>query len=198
MWNSVRLPTDYGQEYGALHVEAVATDPNVPDLVYADVFLSGVNSIHPEFAVRSMDGGADWTVLPVGTYFTGCGGIRVDSFSSVVHFSSSYESHDFGETWTSSDNWCGAVAWDPSNRSLIYRGHPYEGVERSFDGGATWIPVSEGLAGPGVTALAVDPFDPTRVYAGTPFGIFTRAFPKRGVLESTPRFRSPPHTAARP
>jgi hypothetical protein len=195
-WSLLALPADYGEEYGSLHVAAVATDPVVPDLVYADVWLSFLNSVWPEHAVKSTNGGTDWTVLPVRTYFTACGGIRVDPHSSAVHFSSSYVSPDFGESWTTSDNACGAFAWDPSDRFVLYRG--YSGVERSVDGGATWTDFNEGLDGHWVASLAVDPFEPERVYAGTDSGIFTRVFPKRGVLSRTPRSQSPPRTASRP
>lgn len=194
-WTDVPLPTDYGEEYFYLHVVSVATDPNVPDLVYAGVWLSGVNSIWPEHAVRSTNGGADWSVLPVRTYYTACGGIRVDPFASAVHFANLFVSHDFGETWTADEDVsCGALVWDPSDRSILYRGR-FEGVDRSLDGGATWIPVNEGLNGLGVHSLAVDPFDPTRVYAGSDSGIFTRIFPKRAEPTLAPRSRPHPRRA---
>jgi len=145
--------------------------------------------------VRSTNGGADWSVLPVRTYYTACGGIRVDPFASAVHFANLFVSHDFGETWTADEDVsCGALAWDPSDRSILYRGR-FEGVDRSLDGGATWIPVNEGLNGLGVHSLAVDPFDPTRVYAGSDSGIFTRIFPKRAEPTLAPRSRPHPRRA---
>src|SRR5262245_47520302 len=48
----------------------------------------------------------------------------------------------------------GAARADPSDPSILYRGTP-DGVERSVDGGATWISVSEGPIGLGVASLAV-------------------------------------------
>ena len=187
-WAPVRLP-EFTPDDGNPHVYAVATDANVPNLVYLDVWFSFFGSTHPERALKSTNGGADWSVLPVGSGWTGCGGIRVDPFSSAVHFSSSFVSLDFGETWTTSDNWCNALAWDPSERNLLYRGSWNGVLDRSLDGGATWISVSEGLDGQGVNALAVDPFDTMRVYAGTSVGIFTRVFPKRVDPVRTPRSR---------
>ena len=151
-----------------------------------------VNSIWPEYAVRSTNGGADWSVLPVHYFYNACDGIRVDPFSSAVHFADSLVSRDFGETWTADEGIsCRALAWDPSDRSILYRGS----VDRSLDGGATWIPVNEGLNGLGVNSLAVDPFDPTRVYAGTGSGIFTRIFPKRAEPTLAPRSRPHPRRA---
>ena len=58
----------------------------------------------------------------------------------------------------------------PSNGAILYAGLAEGGVERSDDGGATWRPASFGLGDPFVTALAIDPHDPDRVYAGTPSG----------------------------
>ena len=190
-WTSARLPTDYGEEYADLHVTAVAPDPNVPALVYAHVFLSFANSIWPTHVVKSTDGGADWSVLPVRSYFTGGCGLYVDRFSSAVH-ADFYVSYDFGESWTTETvPRCGAIAEHPSDPSILYRG-TFEGVQRSLDGGTTWIPVNEGLTDRGVAALVVDPFEPTQVYAATSSGIFTRTFPARQDLMLTLRSRPAP------
>jgi hypothetical protein len=71
----------------------------------------------------------------------------------------------------------------PNVPGLLYVGttdHPYhddylaEGVLRSTDGGLTWEKVNDGLSLLNVSALAVDPFEPSRIYAGTGGnGVFT-------------------------
>src|SRR6185503_20371399 len=69
----------------------------------------------------------------------------------------------------------GSIAFAPSNPTIVYAGagdnnnHPYfgQGVLKSTDGGATWVKISGAtLTGPGVIRqVAVDPADPTLVYA---------------------------------
>jgi photosystem II stability/assembly factor-like uncharacterized protein len=63
----------------------------------------------------------------------------------------------------------------PSNGRIVYAGLAEGGVERSDDGGASFRPASFGLGDPYVAALAVDPHDPDRVYAGTPSGLYRSA-----------------------
>jgi photosystem II stability/assembly factor-like uncharacterized protein len=45
-------------------------------------------------------------------------------------------------------------------------------VQKSFDFGVTWVSRRDGLAGPFITTIAVDPLDPNRVYAGGNAGVF--------------------------
>lgn len=94
---------------------------------------------------RSADGGATWA--PVGAGALGQSGIR-------------------------------AVAVAPSNGAVIYVASERAGVFRSADRGASWSPASAGLpssgsSAPVVNALAVDPADPLRVWAGLGGSTFT-------------------------
>jgi hypothetical protein len=69
----------------------------------------------------------------------------------------------------------GSIAFAPSNPAIVYAGagdnnnYPYfgQGVLKSTDGGVTWTKISDtSLTGPGVIRqVAVDPADPTLVYA---------------------------------
>ena len=69
----------------------------------------------------------------------------------------------------------GSIAFAPSNPTIVYAGagdnnnHPYfgQGVLKSTDSGATWTKISGAtLTGPGIIRqVAVDPADPTLVYA---------------------------------
>src|SRR5258708_16860691 len=65
-----------------------------------------------------------------------------------------------------------ALAFAPSDSSIVYAGLAGGGVQRSDDGGATWRPASFGISNPVVNALAVDPTHPDAVYAGTQGGLF--------------------------
>ncbi len=69
-----------------------------------------------------------------------------------------------------------ALAFDPLEAGVVYGGFA-NAVGRSADGGATWELHGEGLPARGfLTALAVDPADPSTVYA---------AFFHEGLFEST-------------
>ncbi len=94
---------------------------------------------------RSADGGVTWA--PVGAAALGQSGIR-------------------------------AVAVAPSNGAVVYVATERAGVFRSADRGASWGPASAGLpssgaSAPVVNALAVDPADPLRVWAGLGGSTFT-------------------------
>lgn len=89
-----------------------------------------------------------------------------------------------GASWTSIGPDGGAVvsvlAVDPKTRSTIYAGTsrfapqgPSGGsVYRSVDSGASWTLSSAGLPSRVLTAFAIDPTNPSVLYAGTPAGVF--------------------------
>lgn len=56
---------------------------------------------------------------------------------------------------------------DPSQPKLVYAADG-AGVYRSEDAGWTWLPANDGLPPVGVGAMAVDPSQPSRLYALTP------------------------------
>lgn len=68
------------------------------------------------------------------------------------------------------------IALHPKNPNLLYVGttdHPYhddcvaEGVLKSTDGGKTWRKVNEGLSHWNISALAINPHNPSILFAGT-------------------------------
>jgi photosystem II stability/assembly factor-like uncharacterized protein len=60
-----------------------------------------------------------------------------------------------------------SLAVDPLTPGIVYAGSNGNGIFRSKDGGASWVPVNTGLTNPIVGALAVHPFGTGIVYAGT-------------------------------
>ena len=60
-----------------------------------------------------------------------------------------------------------AVAVDPSNPSVIYRGTAGGGVWKTTDGGTTWKPLTDDLGNLSIGAVAVAPSKPQTVYVGT-------------------------------
>ncbi len=90
-----------------------------------------------------------------------------------------YKSTDGGETWTNmglrDSHHIGRIALHPEDADLVYvaaMGHlwgPNEerGLYRSVDGGATWEPILQVDENTGVVDVALDPSDPSIVYAAT-------------------------------
>jgi hypothetical protein len=63
-----------------------------------------------------------------------------------------------------------AIAVDPDDLSVVYLGSAQGGVWRSRDGGNTWTPLFDQQLALGIgepTGLAIDPNNPTTIYAGT-------------------------------
>ena len=62
----------------------------------------------------------------------------------------------------------GFVKVNPSNTSMLYASHPGLKMERSFDGGANWVPGTNGIDDFGlfVTPFEMDPVNPNRLWTG--------------------------------
>jgi photosystem II stability/assembly factor-like uncharacterized protein len=77
--------------------------------------------------------------------------------------------------WTSngpSGGYILALAIDPSNTAIIYAVSYDVGAYKSTDGGGSWSPLSFDLLGDRVNTLAIDPENPTTLYAGISGGVF--------------------------
>jgi photosystem II stability/assembly factor-like uncharacterized protein len=90
--------------------------------------------------------------------------------------------------WGGMDNAgrCISIAIDPQRPRTVYVGAASGGIWRSDDEGKTWKPLSDDAAGLSVGALAIDPFNPQVIYAGTgePNGSID-SFHGVGMLRST-------------
>ncbi|HVR11014.1 MAG TPA: hypothetical protein VMW75_23425 [Thermoanaerobaculia bacterium] len=156
----------------------VAIDPQNP----AHLYTGG------DFLWTSQDRGQTWTQLfpPVSVLLVRC--LRIDPRppGALYLFGSGndpgihavYKSLDRGQTWIAADSGlpAGAVAQDlqiDSQTSALYLATQL-GVFVSMDGGATYSPQSDGLGSFAINALALDPLQPGRLYAGTDRGgVFT-------------------------
>jgi uncharacterized protein (TIGR03437 family) len=95
-----------------------------------------------------------------------------------------YKSIDGGLTWALSANGLpkepvNGIAVDPNNTNILYAGtgnSTFTGaVYRSTDGGNVWMKSSTGLLSNGqsnVYSLAIDPSNPSTIYAATEYGLF--------------------------
>ncbi len=113
-----------------------------------------------------------------------------------------YKSTDAGKTWTNvglrDSKHIARIAIDPSNSDVVYvavPGHlwgpnPDRGLYKSTDGGATWTRILAKDENTGVVDVAIDPTDPSIVYAAlyqrrrAPFG-FVGGGPGSGLYKST-------------
>jgi photosystem II stability/assembly factor-like uncharacterized protein len=59
------------------------------------------------------------------------------------------------------------VAVDPTNSNIVYVGGAQGGVWKTTNGGANWTPLTDKECALAMGSIAIDPVDPTIVYAGT-------------------------------
>lgn len=146
-------------------IVALAIDPNHSNTIFAS--LNGA-------AVRSTDGGATWSspgsLLSVKSF-------AIDPTSSNIVYAGTqngvFKSSDGGLNWSPSSSGLSgqvpALVIDPSASSVLYGGTPI-GVFKSTNGGASWVQLSNGTANKSINAIAIDPSDPSVVYAGVSSG----------------------------
>lgn len=60
-----------------------------------------------------------------------------------------------------------AIAFHPTNASIIYVGAPAGGIWKTTDGGATWVSLSSGMPTLGVSSILVHPTNPDIIYIGS-------------------------------
>jgi len=170
--------------FGTPSVEDIAADPSRPSRIYAS---AGTR------VWMSEDAGAHWNIGR-GDFSGICPGclplaLAVSADGARVYaltFEAVFESAAEGDSWARtsaglpSNEFPLAIAADPSDPLTAYLGTD-AGVFKTIDGGATWKSSSAGLdvcpssSGDGpcpVDAFAVDPDDPSIVYAATFYGLF--------------------------
>lgn len=151
-------------------VSGLAVDPRAPDSLIAatiDLF-AGSGQLW-----KSNDGGTSWREIVVPVEVSDPTGFAFDRAARNVYLTTYFfllKSSDFGESWSSVDLGGGfspsSVAATASGQ--LYGVFGYQGdnfISRSFDGGNTWIQVSQTPAD--VQLVAVDPDLPDRVLAGS-------------------------------
>jgi photosystem II stability/assembly factor-like uncharacterized protein len=127
-------------------IESIAADPVNPDSIYV---AAGMYAREPAAILRSDDGGDTWKIFP-----------------TPFHMGGNEPGRGVGER----------LAIDPNDRSVLYLGSRYDGLQRSADRGATWSRVtslpSRGIgwqAAPrGETGISFVVIDPTGGASGQP------------------------------
>jgi photosystem II stability/assembly factor-like uncharacterized protein len=193
--SSVFKSIDAGQTWRRLvlvqdYLVDIARDPVNPDIAYA----LGNSRFH-----RSSDGGRSWTSYRYGTGITATSRIIVRPSSPDILYASGcvyqggrytvvfLKSSNRGASWTTkkigsagSSAMSPALACCAANPQVLFlSGQIYTGtgyvnqVYKSADGGTTWLDVTGAITTASSTdALAVDPVNPLKAYAGTTWAIF--------------------------
>jgi len=79
-----------------------------------------------------------------------------------------------------------SIVIDPLNPDTMYAGGVAGGIWKSTDAGASWIATDDLMLNLKVCALAIDPTDPSVIYAGTGEGIFaSNGVRGMGIFKST-------------
>src|SRR5439155_26704244 len=78
-----------------------------------------------------------------------------------------------------------SIAFHPTNPAIIYAGAANGGVWKSTDNGQSWDPKSDYQNSLAIGALAIDPNDSQRIFAGTgQYGAAVGTFYGNGILRS--------------
>ncbi len=175
-WQSYPL---YGGE-----MTSIATHPVNPKVVYVGTRDAGV--------FKTTDGGGTWQPARDGLTFFPIRSLRIDPLHPATLYAGTdydgvWKSTNGGASWSDSSNGLAknlvvlSLVIDPQDTQTLYAGLAggpgmYVGhIYKSENGGATWalqetgIPLEAGDYINGVFALAVNPVNPSTVYAGTDY-----------------------------
>ncbi len=160
----------------------VVLNPSATNTLYIGVRNDGV--------YQSTDSGTSWTKLTGGLPATASNRVMLTlcpASTQVLYAKldrTVYKTTDGGSTWTNlgdhggitHDYWCTYIAVDPTNSDIVFSAGI--SVERSLDGGTTWVPVMGGTDSE-IDRLHVDQhamvFDPTNhsnIYSGNDGGVY--------------------------
>jgi len=162
-------------------VVAIAIDPVTTSTLYAGASYSmGESGVY-----KSTDGGGNWTVSRTGMGNATVREIVIDPVTTSTLYAGTYDagmfkSTDSGGSWIAintglSNTTITALVVDPIDPSTLYAGtsgnfsNPMssgDGIFKTTDSGASWALINTGLGNGDVNVIAIDPTDPTRLYAG--------------------------------
>lgn len=103
--------------------------------------------------------------------------LNADEVTVTTLESGVYRSLNNGDQWTKlplNDGHYPTFVYDPGNASVQYTAHGPT-ILKTSDNGATWESVYTESLGQAITALAVDRYDTSRLYAGTGSGIILKS-----------------------
>jgi photosystem II stability/assembly factor-like uncharacterized protein len=172
-------------------VNALATDPNQPGVLYVGTGGHGVYRIEDDEGRNSYK-----LVGGLSLYDAHVSSVVVGPDSRVYALTGHGLFVTEGSAWQklSLPELAASLAVAPADRETLYAGCVSTGAYRTTDGGQTWEPINNGLemvpgAALRVTALAVDEQDSNHVVAATAYGVGRQLVPW-GIYESRDAGRS--------
>lgn len=179
-WVKIDQGLDATPNGSPMNIQALAVSP-------VDAATAYLGTCCGVFATT--DGGASWTPRNDGDlgWLPTVQALAIDPSAPATMYAGTLWGNVFKTTDARTWVWSGwglvgahvyALAVDPQHPGTVYaslydgeEGPPDTrigyGVFKSTDGGANWLPASNGLTNLLVRTLAVDPLNPTTVYAGT-------------------------------
>ncbi len=129
---------------------------------------------------KSTDGGMNWTAADNGLTDLTCLTLAIDPSNPKTLYTAGgqgvFKSVDGAKSWSQVDTTLYSVQHiviDPQTSSTLYATSLNNAVQKSTDGGQTWVSLyNNGLASFGATSFAIDPKTPSVLYAGTNAGVY--------------------------
>jgi photosystem II stability/assembly factor-like uncharacterized protein len=167
-----------------LYVYDLAISPSSPSTLYVSGAAGNIQQI-----LRTTDGGVTWTPIQgLASTISLAIDPLIPTTAYTVFGGNIYKTRDGdNNAWIRVSNafrnqTVHPLAASPFPAGLLYGAVWGNNVYESADGGAHWSPLGEGPTRSAFTALAVDPLDPCRIYAGT-LNRGLLAFTKTGTAE---------------
>ncbi|MFL6201716.1 MAG: WD40/YVTN/BNR-like repeat-containing protein [Thermoanaerobaculia bacterium] len=177
-YGGIAKSTDRGDTWTALPVEnALYHELDVAPSSPSTLYVGATGEDFLPFFLRSQDGGATWTRLSLDVQDAILPNLAVDPRVATTVYTASDEhilkSTDAGETWSIVSETIDAGAIYPIETSAsgqrLYAAMWDLGVYALDEGSLTWAVLGDQNLPWGFEALAVDPHDPCRIYAGAQF-----------------------------
>jgi photosystem II stability/assembly factor-like uncharacterized protein len=113
--------------------------------------------------LKSTDGGATFAaVTPPFSVLS----MAMDPNNPNVVYADGFKTTDGGITWIEQGGGSGfSMVMDPTNSNILYAGG--FGIQKTIDGGETWQFLFKGLGDAQIFSLAINPFRPQTLFAGT-------------------------------
>jgi len=163
------------------NVVAIVYDPQTPSIVYLGASLTSSGSGPSVGVYKSTDGGTTWNAMNNGLGNGGVLFLAIDPLTPSTLYTGNggfnFKSTNGGSNWAQIGPQIfttTVIAVDPSTPTTLYAGNNISGggLFKSFDGGATWQAVNNGLTNGFVSRIVIDASTPSTIYATTNGGLF--------------------------
>ncbi len=154
---------------------SVVVDPSNPNTIYVGTLDRGIH--------KSTNGGALYALKNNGLFIESVNALAIDPLNPATLYAATvfgmFKTTNGGDTWVGISTGIvniaiNELAIDPVNTAVVYAG-TQRGMYKTINGGGGWFPINEGPinAGTPILVLAIDPLNPTTLYAAANFSAGT-------------------------